>query len=107
MYNGIKVLDIHGHYSSPAVNGGAAVALMMASNTPLKDDPRKDLPRFGMSEQAWANALKRHLEMMDDHNIDAQLIGPRPFLTAQVGHFGLAEPGADDRPALCPVVGGQ
>ena len=80
MYNGIKVLDIHGHYSAPATNGGAAVALMMASNTPLKDDPRKDIPRFGMSEQAWANAMNCHLEMMDDHNIDAQLIGPRPFL---------------------------
>ena len=52
MYNGIKVLDIHGHYSAPATNGGAAVALMLASNTPLKDDPRKDIPRFGMSEQA-------------------------------------------------------
>jgi hypothetical protein len=50
MYNGAKVLGIHGHYSAP-VNGSAAVDLMLASNTPLTDDPRKDLPRFGMSEQ--------------------------------------------------------
>ncbi len=79
MYNGTKVLDIHGHYSAP-VNGSAALGLMLASNTPLKDDPRKDIPRLGMSEQAWAAAMKRHVDMMDDHNIDAQLIGPRPFL---------------------------
>ena len=33
-----------------------------------------------MNEQSWANSVKRHTDLMDDHNIDAQLIGPRPFL---------------------------
>jgi predicted TIM-barrel fold metal-dependent hydrolase len=79
MYNGTKVFDIHGHYSAP-VNGSAALGIMLASNSPLNDDPRKDLPRFGMSEQAWHASMKRHVDMMDDHNIDCQLIGPRPFL---------------------------
>ena len=53
MYNSIKVLDIHGHYSAPATNGGAAVALMLASNTPLKDDPRKDIVRKLKVNPEW------------------------------------------------------
>jgi predicted TIM-barrel fold metal-dependent hydrolase len=33
-----------------------------------------------MTQQGWANSVKRHTDLLDDHNIDAQLIGPRPFL---------------------------
>ena len=80
MYNGTKVLDIHAHVSGPG-NGGQYLALLLASNTPLPADPRgKGAPQFGIGEQGWAASLKRHVDMMDDHNIDAQLIGPRPFM---------------------------
>ena len=53
---------------------------MLASNTPTTADPRKDLPNLRMNEQSWADSVKRHTDLMDDHNIDVQVIGPRPFL---------------------------
>jgi predicted TIM-barrel fold metal-dependent hydrolase len=78
----MRVLDIHGHVSAPAGNGSQFVAGMLASNTAnMNADPLKnDIPNLNMNEQTWANSVKRHTDQMDDHNIDAQLIGPRPFL---------------------------
>jgi len=77
----MRVLDIHGHVSAPAGNGSQLLAGMLASNTPTRVDPLKnDVPNLNMNEQTWANSVKRHTDQMDDHEIDAQLIGPRPFL---------------------------
>jgi predicted TIM-barrel fold metal-dependent hydrolase len=77
----MRVLDIHGHVSAPAGNGSQLVGGMLASNTPTRLNPLKDdLPNLNMTEQGWANSVKRHTDQMDDHEIDAQLIGPRPFL---------------------------
>jgi len=80
-YNGTKVLDIHAHVSFPN-NGGNVLASMIASNTPTKADPRKagGLPDVGMGEQAIQTRMNRHIELMDEANIDAQLLGPRPFM---------------------------
>ena len=81
MYNGTKVLDIHAHVSMP-YNGGNVLASMIASNTPTKLDPRKPggLPDVGMSPDAMKARVKRHTDLMDEANIDAQLVGPRPYM---------------------------
>ena len=80
MYNDVKVLDIHGHVSAP-MHGTPTLALMLASNTPLSVDPREAIvPRLGLSEEAWDESVTQHVTLLDEYNIDAQLIGPRPFL---------------------------
>jgi predicted TIM-barrel fold metal-dependent hydrolase len=81
MYNGTKVLDIHAHVSAPN-NGATVLANMLASNTASKLDPRVKggLPAQGMSEAAFADRVKRHTDLMDEANIDAQLLGPRPYM---------------------------
>jgi len=81
MYKGTKVFDVHGHVSAPG-NAGGTLALMLASNTPNTGDPRtkEGLTRLGMSEEGFQASVKRHTDLMDDHNIDVQIIGPRPFL---------------------------
>jgi predicted TIM-barrel fold metal-dependent hydrolase len=80
MYNGTPVLDIHAHVSAP-LNGTAALALMLASNTPITTDPRiESIPRVGFTDESWHESVRRHTEMIDDRNIDCQLLGPRPFL---------------------------
>jgi predicted TIM-barrel fold metal-dependent hydrolase len=81
MYKGVKVLDVHGHVSAPD-NGRSALAGMLASNTPNTNDPRtpQGLQRLQMTEEGFIASGKRHADMMTDHNIDVQVIGPRPFL---------------------------
>jgi predicted TIM-barrel fold metal-dependent hydrolase len=80
MYNNVKVLDIHSHVSAPG-HGGQALAMMLASNTPLTVDPfKQELPQFGLTEEGWDKSNKHHLSCLDDRSIDAQLLGPRPFL---------------------------
>jgi predicted TIM-barrel fold metal-dependent hydrolase len=80
MYKGIKVLDVHGHVSAPG-NGFAVLAGMLASNTPRVHDPRtpQGLAGLNMTPEAWNASTGRHVGLMDDHNIDVQIIGPRPF----------------------------
>src|SRR5438552_1650056 len=68
MHNGYKVLDIHGHMSTPPDFRGH-VANMVALNTPSKLD---------LSDEKLETALQRHLKVMDERNIDVQIIGPRP-----------------------------
>ena len=80
MYNTTKVLDIHAHVSAP-MHGTPMLALMLASNTPLNIDPRTATdPKLGLTEENWANSVSAHVKLLDQYNIDAQLIGPRPFL---------------------------
>ena len=76
MYNGVKVLDVHGHVSAPGNNGSGQLGLMLASNTAL----RNPFSRPGLSDDDFRASGKRHADLMDDHNIDVQVIGPRPFL---------------------------
>lgn len=80
MYKDIKVLDIHAHVSSPFA-GTPSLGLMLAGNTPIKIDPRTtENARLGLTEENWAKYVGQHVAIMDDYKIDAQLIGPRPFL---------------------------
>jgi predicted TIM-barrel fold metal-dependent hydrolase len=80
IYNSRKVLDIHAHVSGP-LHGTPALALLLATNSPMSIDPRTaDAPQLGLTEKAWDASVKRHLAEMDERQIDAQLIGPRPFL---------------------------
>lgn len=80
MYNGTKVLDIHAHVSAP-MHGTPMLALMLASNTPISIDPREAIdPRLNLTEEGWATTVGGHVALLDSYNIDAQLLGPRPFL---------------------------
>lgn len=80
MYKSTKVLDIHAHVSAP-MHGTPMLAMMLASNTPLNIDPRSTLDfKLGLTEENWAQSVGGHVKLLDDYNIDAQLIGPRPFL---------------------------
>lgn len=74
MYNGIKVLDVHGHISTPP-EFFHFVALQMASNGPTG--------KLQISDERFEEAQQRHLKVMDERNIDLQLIGPRPFAMFQ------------------------
>src|SRR5579871_597271 len=79
MYNGVKVLDVHGHVSSPDATSNY-LTMMMASNTampsPLAPGARATP---GLSAEDFKRASQRHVEYMDARNIDVQIIGPRPF----------------------------
>ena len=81
MYNGVKVLDVHGHVSSPEATGNYLM-LMMAANTPFPNPLQpggRQTP--GLSPEDFKRASQRHVEYMDARNIDVQIIGPRPFRT--------------------------
>ena len=80
MYNDCKVLDIHAHVSSP-MHGTPVLGLMLASNTPIDVDPRTQLDaRFGLTEEGWDKSVGNHVRLLDEYRIEAQLLGPRPFL---------------------------
>lgn len=69
MWNNTKVIDVHGHMSTPAEFRGYA-ANIVAQNYPAK---------LSIPDDQLEGALKRHLGVMDERNIDLQLIGPRPI----------------------------
>ena len=69
MFNGEKIIDIHGHHSTPPHFRAYAyniIALRMTSGGLV-------LPEGPMQE-----AQERHLKMMDDRQIDVQFISARP-----------------------------
>lgn len=70
MFEGKKVIDVHGHMTTPPEFRGA-LANMVSQNTA----PRK----FEISDERLEAAQKRHLDMLDDHNVDFQLLSPRPI----------------------------
>jgi predicted TIM-barrel fold metal-dependent hydrolase len=85
MYNGVKVLDVHGHVSSPEATSNYLM-LMMAANTPFPSPiPSGGVPAAGgrtspgLSADDFKRASQRHIDYMDERNIDVQIIGPRPF----------------------------
>lgn len=78
MYNNVKVLDIHAHVSAPG-HGVSVLAYMQTLNTPILADPRThELPELGITDEGWAQSHGRHLQVMEERGIDAQLLGPRP-----------------------------
>jgi predicted TIM-barrel fold metal-dependent hydrolase len=80
LYNGVSVLDVHGHVSVP-FSANSFLMLMMGSNTPM-DSPIGQ-PAAGparVSVEDFRAAALGHVRYMDERNIDVQVIGPRPFL---------------------------
>jgi len=77
VYNGVKVLDVHGHVSVPQ-GSNAYVALLLASNTAMPSPLSGG--RASVSEAEYREAAARHVAYMDERAIDVQIIGPRPFL---------------------------
>jgi predicted TIM-barrel fold metal-dependent hydrolase len=69
MYDGVKVIDCHGHMSTPPEF--RAFAYNMVSL-------RGPLGKLVMSEELQRPALDRHIKMLDERRIDVQLISPRP-----------------------------
>jgi predicted TIM-barrel fold metal-dependent hydrolase len=72
MYNGKKVLDVHGHISRPP-EYMAYAATVMASNGPAP------VGGFRITDEKLEVMQQRHLKELDDRRIDVQLLGPRPF----------------------------
>ena len=70
MYNGQKVVDVHGHMTTPA-----PFRQFLAETVSQNTSGRK----LEMTDEQLENAQQRHLKFMDDRNIDIQLIGPRPI----------------------------
>jgi predicted TIM-barrel fold metal-dependent hydrolase len=70
MYKGRKVIDVHGHLSTPPHFRAHAMNLI-ALRTPGEGDVQ-------IPEPAMKAALDRHLRMLDERNIDVQMISPRP-----------------------------
>ena len=70
MYNGYKIVDVHGHMTTPAPFR-QFLAETVAQNTPGR--------KLEMTDEQLENAQQRHLKFMDDRDIDIQLIGPRPI----------------------------
>jgi predicted TIM-barrel fold metal-dependent hydrolase len=72
MYNGTKVLDVHGHISTPP-EFFAHAAFLLASNSPAR--------QLQITDERLEEAQERHLNFLDERNVEVQLIGPRPFAT--------------------------
>ncbi len=70
MYNGYKVVDVHGHMTTPA-GFRQFLAEIVSQNTPGR--------KLEVTDEQLEAAQQRHLKFMDDRNIDIQLIGPRPI----------------------------
>jgi predicted TIM-barrel fold metal-dependent hydrolase len=69
MFAGKPVIDVHGHMSAPPHFRAHAYNLV-ALRTPDAN--------VGMTPELMKGPLERHLRLLDSHNIDLQLISPRP-----------------------------
>lgn len=69
MHNGQKVIDVHGHMTTPP-HFRQFAANLVSQNSPQK---------FELADDQLDRAQERHLKVMDERNIDLQLLGPRPI----------------------------
>jgi predicted TIM-barrel fold metal-dependent hydrolase len=69
MFAGKTVIDVHGHMSAPPSFRAHAYNLI-ALRTPDSN--------VGLTADQMKGPLDRHLRLLDSHNIDVQLISPRP-----------------------------
>lgn len=80
MYNGVPVLDVHGHVHGPA-EMDAHLPRMMALNVPT---PRQLLPGKtpppGLTVDDFREAGAHQVHYMDQLQIDVQLLSPRPYM---------------------------
>jgi predicted TIM-barrel fold metal-dependent hydrolase len=74
MYHGTKVLDVHGHISTPPEYFHFG-ALQLAGNGPTG--------KLNIPDERLEQAQQRHLKEIDSRSVDVQLIGPRPFASFQ------------------------
>ena len=79
--NGVKVLDVHAHVSHPMEGMGRMFMFMQGANMNFDSPigtPAAD--QFGLGDEAFEVAVQQHIDCIDERNIDAQILGPRPFL---------------------------
>ena len=69
MYHGERVIDVHGHMSTPPHFRAYAYNMIALRST-------EGAPNI--SDQLMQTALDRHLRIMDEREIDVQMISPRP-----------------------------
>jgi predicted TIM-barrel fold metal-dependent hydrolase len=69
MFQNHKVIDVHGHMSTPP-HFRAHLGTMISLNTRGR--------KLELSDEQLENAQKSHLKGLDERNIDVQLLGPRP-----------------------------
>lgn len=69
MFQGHLVIDTHGHMSTPPHFRAYAYNLIALRSADAK---------FSLTEEQMKGPLERHLRMLDSHNIDVQLLSPRP-----------------------------
>ena len=84
MFNGTKVLDVHGHISGPPgtvgwIDTGFASGHVGASPLRARGDGSMPNRPANLSDELMLERNKYHVDYMDDRNIDVQAIGPRPF----------------------------
>ncbi len=80
MYHDVPVLDVHGHVSVPAA-ANSFLVLMLGANTAMGSPIGQ--PTAGPAQvtvEDFRAAAQRHVDYLDERNIDVQVIGPRPFL---------------------------
>src|SRR5581483_8652495 len=70
MHNGVQVIDVHGHMSTPPHFRAYAYNLI-ALRSPGEGS-------IEMSDQLMEGPLTRHLRMLDERGIDLQMISARP-----------------------------
>jgi len=85
MYNGKKVIDVHGHLSTPPHFRAHAMNLL-ALRTP------SETGSVQIPEAAMNQALERHLRLLTEKNIDVQMISPRPVAMMHWERPFLVEP---------------
>ena len=71
MYDGQRVVDIHGHVSTPVQFRSFAFNLVIGA-------PGGRDGQLAMSDDLMETAQKPHVQRLDEYNIEAQFISPRP-----------------------------
>jgi len=74
MFYDHPVIDTHGHVSTPPQFRAFAFNLIAL---------RSPKAKLTLSDEQMSGAVNRHLEMLDSHRIDVQLLSPRPVAMMQ------------------------
>ena len=79
MYNGQKVIDVHGHFSAPPELNQFSMSLINLRQPDTWVWRSGDgSGRLVMSDESFEGPIRRHLQAMDERNIDIQLISNHP-----------------------------
>lgn len=81
MYQGTKVLDVHSHVSAPMGGLGQANMFMQAMNGAMPSPiGSAAAAQFGLTDDDFEVSVGRHMDYINERQIDVQILGPRPFL---------------------------